>query len=484
MAPSNKETPQEKAEKALKTPSAGSLVKVVVSMPPPPVPAAGPRRQPHRAARDHPTSSLSDTNTPPRAGDSSSRRQGLKRAASSSDLQNVSKSQATSFPESVKKRIRKESSGDKCWYCGDAGLDVAHVIASSEKNTFTCLTASGLITLRGLQEDENGLPLCPSCHRHFDMYGQPDWVFFPEDLEYFIKEERTDFARRKEVWEKDKVVASRKSPTAAAYAENQRRRNKLLPGAKWGSYDCYTGVVFGPEGREFKRGYHMTKWWHGDPMAALQRAFRGLNIYPLVLPEKLGALQVLYRRNDRRLGQLRGLPRVRQKNKGGNQSDDESDNESDDHEGDPPDVDSSSSSDGPSAEKAGLARHRQSLRLDKQHGGGSKQKPKNKEGMLVMLSNTSRKPTAVLQEEPFARSVPTKKRRKIKHVEYDPSWEFGPDCTTEQATKWYTFFHCGGYVDNGPWAKPGGGIIPAIIPEEAVIKNGLPSPRASNESGK
>ncbi|KAL9003406.1 MAG: hypothetical protein Q9188_003721 [Gyalolechia gomerana] len=470
MAPLNKQTSQGKADKTQNTPSAGSVVKVLVS---PPAPAAGSRRQPHHAARNHSASSVSETNTPPHADDLPPQRRGRKRAASTSDIHSAPKSQATSFPESVKKKIRKESSGDKCWHCGDAGLDVAHVIASSEKNTFICLTASGLITLGGLQDKENGLPLCPSCHRHYDMHGQPDWVFFPKDLEYFIKEEKKDFERRKEAWEKDEVVLCRKSPTAAAYADDQKQRNKLLPGVKWGSYVSYTGIEFGPEGREFKRGLHMTKWWHGDPMAALQRAFRGLNIYPVVLPKRLGALQVLYRQHDQWLHDIQGPPRVSQ---GG-----DNDEESDDHQAEPPDEDSSSSSDG-SSSNDGRAKPRQSLRLEKQHDSGSKQKHKDKHNeMLVMLSYSSRKPTAVLQEEPFARSVATNKRRKTEDVEHDPSWEFGPATTTEKAIEWYKFFHCGGYVDNGPWAKPGGGIIPAIVSEETIINNGLPSPRASGE---
>ena len=274
--------------------------------------------------------------------------------------------------------------------------------------TFVCLTASGLITLEGLQVVENGLPLCPSCHRHYDMYGQPDWVFFPEDLEYFIKEEKTDFERRKVAWEIDSVVASRRSPTAAAYAEDQKQRNKLLPGAKWGSYVSYTGIEFGPEGRVFKRGHHITKWWHGDPMAALQRAFRGLNIYPVVLPKKLDALQFLYRQNERWLHDIQEPPRERQ---GGDEDDG-----SDDSQGDPPDEDSSSSSDDdPDSNEGGTAKPRHSVRLEKQHSSGNKQKHKNKQQeMLVMLSHTSRKPTAVLQEEPFARSVPTKSR-KLEH---------------------------------------------------------------------
>lgn len=38
-------------------------------------------------------------------------------------------------------------------------------------------------------------------------------------------------------------------------------------------------------------------------------------------------------------------------------------------------------------------------------------------------------------------------------------------------------------MDNGPWAKPGGGIIPAIVPEETVIKDDISLPRASGDSG-
>lgn len=71
--------------------------------------------------------------------------------------------------------------------------------------------------------------------------------------------------------------------------------------------------------------------------------------------------------------------------------------------------------------------------------------PEHDEPLLKLAS--SRKPRAVLQEEPFARSYPCK-RVKIKNE----SWEIGPTTTAQDMIDFHSFFNGGGYVDNGPWA--------------------------------
>ncbi|KAI4156778.1 MAG: hypothetical protein L6R39_001033 [Caloplaca ligustica] len=242
-------------------------------MRPPPVPS--PDGKPRRSSRVLPPSQSSlssrDTFVQPQSSDHSSQGQKRKRAASDIVSSSVRVSQATSFPTNIKKQIRKESSGERCRYCGDEGLDVAQLLASAERHTYEHLTAMGLITLQHLHEKQK---------------------------------KRTDLQRRREVWDTDRTVLYHKPPTAIAYMENQRQRHSLLPGARWGSYECYTLREFGPLGKEFRKGYTVTKWWHGDPMAALDRAFRGLLYHSADLPPRLEILHRLYQDNDVHIARL------------------------------------------------------------------------------------------------------------------------------------------------------------------------------------
>lgn len=275
---------------------------------------------------------------------------------------------------------------------------------------------------------------------------------------------------RRGSWERDQIVQCRKPPTAIAYMENQKQRKKLLPGARWGSYDCYTVREFGPQGKEFRKGHTVTKPWHGDPMAALDRAFRAIIYHAANLPTRLQMLHRLYQDNDVRMARLQGRATA-------SEQDDE---DLGSRRGDDPTDEEGSSSDEDDADNGrtngdhGESRH--SLRLEKKRHGGSQQRRKqgHQEEVLLQLSS-SRKPTAVMQEEPFARPVPCK-RRRTRYERWDWDWDFGPDFTAQDAVGFFGYFNGGGYVDNGPWAKPvekGRGVT--------TIQQGLPSPGKSRE---
>ncbi|KAL8741660.1 MAG: hypothetical protein Q9184_008359, partial [Pyrenodesmia sp. 2 TL-2023] len=324
----------------------------------------------------------------------------------------------------------------------------------------------------GLQKDDNGLPLCPNCHFQYDKPGTPGWVFFPADLKYFIEEEKKDVRRRKQSWREDGQVHCRIPLTAMGYFEDQERKGKLLPGARAGTYLAYVIASFGPEGRAFMVGYNIKKAWHGDPMAALNKAFRGLTAGYLVLPTDLITLHRLYQDNDLQIQQLQKTP-LTEHGDGG-------DPDNDDQEQRSEETSSSSEGEQPHQRRPSTTRQPcQSLRVMKlqERASGSERRilgPEQDEPLLMLA--TSRKPRAVLQEEPFARSYPS----KIVKVQ-ERCWEIGPATTAQEIIDFYSFFHGGEYVDNGPWAV----AYPVDDKGKGTTmeKYGLLSPRASDKPG-
>lgn len=307
------------------------------------------------------------------------------------------------------------------------------------------LQAVGLTNLVGLQKDDNGLPLCPNCHFQYDKPRDPGWVFFPADLQYFIDEEKKDVRRRRQSWGEDGQVPCRIPPTATMYFEYQERKRSLLPDARAGIYATYIIKSFGPEGGLFRVGYNMTKPWHGDPMSALDKAFRGLTSGYLILPSDLMTLHRMYQDNDLEIQQLRNAPLLPHGDSGDPDDNDPEQRSKEDS--------SSSESEHPSNRRQPPTTRppRQSLRVMKSQERASENErrtlgPQHDEPLLMLA--TSRKPRAVLQEEPFAPSFPSK---PVK-VEENGCWEIGPAATAQDMIDFHSFFHGGGYVDNGPWA--------------------------------
>lgn len=127
---------------------------------------------------------------------------------------------------------------------------------------------------------------------------------------------------------------------------------------------------------------------------------------------------------------------------------------------------------------AGPSTRRRSRRLERRGqagggGGGMQDRSLGRtDDVLVMLSSSSRKPVAVMQEEVFAQSVPCKRRR----MEEDADWELGPQATAQHAIDFFSFFNGAGYRDDGPWAEP----VPTVKHTETTkINHGLLSPGES-----
>ncbi|KAL8905269.1 MAG: hypothetical protein Q9207_002740 [Kuettlingeria erythrocarpa] len=452
-------------------PSGGIVIPISSSsMPPPPVPTQ--RRSAQGPLRRAASSSDGIGSAPPSSRSSSqhsSQQLGKRKQPPSSQSQRsssrASTSETTKFSESVKAQIRRMSTGWKCWHCGAEGIDVAHVIPGRARRMFTHLTKSGLTTLEHLGQRENGFPLCKSCHYHFDELPLPDWVLFPEDLKYFIREERRDIKRRVQAWRLDQPLPRRSPPTATAYFEHQRATGGLLPEAHWGTYRSYIINSFGPEGREFVKGDSALKTFHGDPMVAVNHAFAGLPYSFVDLPNDLRALNTAYRINDKRIQEMKSPPPS-------TADDDEADSD-----GVGGGSDKESSTDKSPDPTPDRSRTRHSRRLEKKDFTAGKRTQKRhwgREDILVMLA-PSRKPTAMMQEELFAQSIPCKRVKTS-----DADWQYGPRGTAQDAIDFVNFFSDGGgYVDNGPWATP---VDRRKQKGTAKVEQGLLSPRVSGES--
>lgn len=113
------------------------------------------------------------------------------------------------------------------------------------------LIKRGLINFR-LRSQLNGIGLCPTCHTKYDDHCDPKITFYPTDIEFFIRFELRDRARR----EKDSS-SHRITPTAAQYVRQSGLYNRIQ--LDWQGSD--EAKVLEPAA------------WIGAPLAALRRTF-------------------------------------------------------------------------------------------------------------------------------------------------------------------------------------------------------------------
>ncbi|TKA61113.1 hypothetical protein B0A49_12752 [Cryomyces minteri] len=162
------------------------------------------------------------------------------------------------------------------------------------------------MTLTSAHNEQNAIPLCPSCHRAFDNVNDPGLAFIPTDLQYFIDSEKRDFKNRTDIARRLGHIQPRMTPTPQSYLEHQMNQGKLPRDACGGQYWRYTLRDYFPVNadKSFIPGLGPFKepgLWHGAPMAALKRAFQILGD-PVVkgIPEEqmnaLWELRKLYAR--------------------------------------------------------------------------------------------------------------------------------------------------------------------------------------------
>ena len=171
---------------------------------------------------------------------------------------------------------------------------------------FQELQSHGRLSIQHPDQADNAIPLCPLCHDALDEISSPGWVFIPTDLQYFLDFERQDYKRRREIPELTDAHTIRVSPSPSQYLQHQRK--EMQEDAYGGLYTCYVlrhymGRM--PRLAELQPGlspYTEPKAWHGDPMAALSKAFKAVGMTPLAFPvgvrDKLMQLSILYGTND------------------------------------------------------------------------------------------------------------------------------------------------------------------------------------------
>ena len=145
-----------------------------------------------------------------------------------------------------------------------------------------------------MDQRENAIPLCPQCHDAFDETSALGWVLVPTDLDFFLHFEREDFERRKEVFNTTGSRPGRICPSPLQYQQYQEQW--LEEGACGGLYTSYVlrHNLYRLEG--------YPKSWHGDPMVALDKAFKALVLsstaFPPDVKNPLRDLLELYDKND------------------------------------------------------------------------------------------------------------------------------------------------------------------------------------------
>ncbi|KAL3467685.1 hypothetical protein BJX64DRAFT_283153 [Aspergillus heterothallicus] len=154
----------------------------------------------------------------------------------------------------IKAQIMKEADRS-CFLCDEEQAGhCAHVLPYADHQRTQILKGRGLVNFR-LGSEQNRVGLCPNCHTKYDNHSDPQAMFYPCNLEYFVRFELRDRHRRAI---NGNTVAIRQVPTAAQYA------------ARCGG--LYTRMRFYFRNGELIRRQKAPKAWHGAPIAALHRA--------------------------------------------------------------------------------------------------------------------------------------------------------------------------------------------------------------------
>lgn len=128
---------------------------------------------------------------------------------------------------------------------------------------------AGLVTSK-LTSSSNGIALCPTCHARFDNLNDPGYLFYPEDLDFFIEFELHDQLLREE------SPRPRNVPTAKEYKLQQIRQGKVSADDIGGLYQPVfldNFLVGGKLPNDILSDLTAPEPWHGNPILTFRKAF-------------------------------------------------------------------------------------------------------------------------------------------------------------------------------------------------------------------
>ncbi|KAK5140392.1 hypothetical protein LTR04_003020, partial [Oleoguttula sp. CCFEE 6159] len=165
---------------------------------------------------------------------------------------------------------------------------------------FATIRARSLLNIPNPGDFNNAILLCPLCHRNFDDYTSPGFVFVPSNINFFIQWEQKDQTRRRAARRDFGHRTTRICPRPDSYAQQ-------CASTEGGVYRRFTVRDYFPKLRTHSRpgiGELVDEArWHGDPMATLRRTFLALGNMaiggiPRDVKAQLRQLQALYEDDD------------------------------------------------------------------------------------------------------------------------------------------------------------------------------------------
>ncbi|KAB8271514.1 hypothetical protein BDV30DRAFT_240488 [Aspergillus minisclerotigenes] len=199
------------------------------------------------------------------------------------------------FSETARSEIKRFAQW-RCFACEcSVPPDAAHVIEKHDSAVPRFIERKLLdFSINGI---ENGVSLCPNCHRMYGKVSTPGFTFFPLDIEFFI---------RKELEYREQIQSSGSVPTSRVPSSEDYRNFQVLSGR------IPSGSAAGLYQRFFLQGYlppriamsadrllHEPVPWHGAPFGTFRRAFQVLGspqvvVFPKTIKQQLETLRDLY----------------------------------------------------------------------------------------------------------------------------------------------------------------------------------------------
>ncbi|OJJ54692.1 hypothetical protein ASPSYDRAFT_35371 [Aspergillus sydowii CBS 593.65] len=153
------------------------------------------------------------------------------------------------FPENTKRAILT-AAAMRCFICTEKHYHSAHIIEEADRS-IPIIEQRGLINFKP-RSQLNVVGLCPNCHTNYNDHRDPNVAFYPTDLQFLIRFELRDRARRGKESPRERIT-----PTAAQYVRQCGLYNRIQ--LDWKGLDTYK--VLEPAA------------WNGAPLATIPRTF-------------------------------------------------------------------------------------------------------------------------------------------------------------------------------------------------------------------